>query len=227
MLILTRYKNTLLTIIQESGLDPKLFTAEASTISKEQFFIIRLRNSPIFYAIRPYQRSFSSFESFGSQFAAGFPSGGSIISVQTQHLFDTFKDWLNDVVKPYLAEVITPDLWQTLQDTLSDAAPETEALHYFEPFSEEEKNQLRLSIKEFRISIVNNFNPPKEYQDTIDSHLKDFSDAIDKQNKFAFNLMAIQLVTKIAIDLALNPEQFNQLLQLFKYIFSHISHLLS
>ena len=134
MLILTRYKNTLLTIIQESGLDPKLFTAEASTISKEEFFIIQLRNSPIFYAIRPYQRSFSSFESFGSQFAAGFPSGDSIISIQTQHLFDTFKDWLNDVVKPYLAEVIPPDLWQTLQDTLSDAAPETEALHYFEPF---------------------------------------------------------------------------------------------
>lgn len=226
MLILTRYRNALLTIIQESGLDPKLFTAEASTISKEEFFIIQLRNSPIFYAIRPYQRSFSSFESFGSQFAAGFPSGGSIISIQTQHLFDTFKDWLNDVVKPYLAEVITPDLWQTLQDTLSDAAPETEALHYFEPFSEEEKIHLRLSIKEFRISIVNNFNPPKEYQDTIDSHLKYLSDAIDKQMKFAFRLMAIQLVITIAIDLALNPEQFNQLLQLFKNAFSYISYLL-
>lgn len=226
MLILTRYKNTLLTIIQESGLDPKLFTAEASTISKEEFFIIQLRNSPIFYAIRPYQRSFSSFESFGSQFAAGFPSGDSIISIQTQHLFDTFKDWLNDVVKPYLAEVIPPDLWQTLQDTLSDAAPETEALHYFEPFSEKEKIHLRLSIKEFRISIVNNFNPPKEYQDTIDSHFKYLSDAIDKQKKFPFRLMAIQLVITIAIDLALNREQFNQLLQLFKNAFSYISYLL-
>jgi hypothetical protein len=55
MLILTRYRNALLTIIQESGLDPKLFTAEASTISKEEFFIIQLSYNS---AIHQYSMQF-------------------------------------------------------------------------------------------------------------------------------------------------------------------------
>ena len=225
-MILRKDKNTLLTIIQESDLAPEIFATEDSTINKEKFFIIRLRNSPIYFAIRPFERSFGTFESVGSQFAEGFPLGGGAISVGIQELSDIFREWLNDVVKPYLDEVNTPDLWQNLEDMRSDVMRETGAPDYSESFSEEEKIQLRLSINEFRLLIKNNFNPNKEELAAINDRLEYLSDAIDKRNKFDWKGIAIHTVITIIVTLALNPEQSHQLFQLFKQVFSNIIYLL-
>jgi len=225
-MILQKHKNALLTIIQESDLDPKLFVAEDSTLNKEKFFIIRLRNSPLLYAIRPYERSFSYFESLGSRFVAGFPLEGSGISFGTQPLFDIFKSWLNNVVKPYLDELSTPDLWQALQDTRSEPIRQIESPLDLEPFSEKEKIQLKRSIDELRLSIENNFNLQKKELAATNKLLQHLSDAVDKHNKFDWRGIAINIAFTIATNLALNPEQSRQLFQLFKETFTNIIHLL-
>lgn len=215
-----------MTIIPESGFDPKLFSAEDSTLNKERFFIIRLRNSPILYAIRPFQESFDDFECVRSQFLAGFPLGGRAVSIGTRGLFDGFKGWLNDVVKPYLDEVSTPDLWKILEDTHSEAIRQLGTPDDFHSFSEEERIQLKRSIDELRLSIENNFKLQEKQLAITNRLLQHLSDAVDKHNKFDWRGIAISVAFTIVTNLALDPEQASQLYQLFKEAFSNIIYLL-
>ena len=224
-MILKEHKNKLLTIIQEPDFDPNFFASEYGTISNKEFFIIQLRNSPIRFALGPYAK-FDTFELYRSTFTPNFPFTGPYGYYAIEDVYIKFKEWLDTVVKPYLDEVSAPDLWQTLEDMRSDATRQIEAPDDFEPFSEEEKIQLRRSIDELRLLIVNNFTLNRKQTDAIKNRLKYLSDAIDKHNKFDWKGIAIHTAITIAITLALNPEQTHQLFQLFKQVFSNILYLL-
>ena len=223
--MLTKHKNALLTVIKKSAFDPKLFGSEIGTIDGKDFFIIRLLNSPLQFAVRP-RGEFKSFYYHRSLFTPGFPLGIEQLSISPEDLVDTFEDWLDSTVKPYLDDVSTPDLWQILEDTWAETISEIDTTDYLEPFSEEEKTQLRLSINEFRLLIVNNFNPNKEELAAINDRLEYLSDSMDKHNKFDWKGIAIYTVITIIVTLALNPEQSQQLFQLFKQVFSNIIYLL-
>ena len=225
-MILKKHKNALLAVIKESPLDPTLFTAEDATIGDEEFFIIQLRNSPIRFAARPSYRGFDSFFYHSSIFSPTFPLSQLASAGNPQRLFDEFEEWLNNVVKPYLDEVITPDLWQILEDTHSEARREVGAPDDFKPFSEEEKFQLKRSIDELQLSIENNFNLNKKELGAIKKRLQYLSDAIDKHNRFDWKGIAISTAIAISVTLALNPEQTRQLFQLFKEAFSNLIYLL-
>ncbi len=225
-MILKKYKNNLLTIIQESGLDPNLFTAEDGTIGKLDFFIIQLRDSPICFAVKPWGGSFDEFQYRSSLFVSDFSLDNLAYASNIQSLHSIFKEWLNSVVIPYLDEVSTPDLWQILEETRSRTKDELGTPEDFNSFSDEEKIQIRLSLDDFRLLIIENFNPHQEELKAVDGRLKYLSDAIDKHNKFDWKGIAINTVIAIAIALSLNPEQGGQLLQLFKQIFSNVLYLL-
>lgn len=225
-MILKKYKNNLLTIIQESGLDPNLFTAEDGTIDKVVFFIISLRDSQIRFAVKPYDGDFNRFIYCFSVFRADFPIGSNLFSPDIDSLTIEFNKWLNGVVKPYLDDVSTPDLWHILEETRSRTKYELGTPEDFESFSDEEKTQIRLSLNDFRLLIVENFNPNQEELKSVDARLEYLSDAIDKHNKFDWKGIAIATVINITIALSLNPEQGSQLFQLFKQIFSNVLYLL-
>lgn len=225
-MILKKYKNNLLAIIQESGLDPNLFTAEDGSIDNDEFFIIGLRDSTVRFAARPYYGSFEQFYYRSSQFSEDFPISGQLYVHDFDALIVRFRTWLDSVISPYLDDVSTPDLWQMLEDTLSHTKYESGTPGDFGPFSAEEKIQIRLSLNDFRLLIVKNFNPNKEELKTIDARLKHLSDAVDKHNKFDWKGIAIATVINITIALSLTPEQGSQLFQLFKQIFSNVLYLL-
>lgn len=224
-MILTKHKNQLLAIIQESGLDPALFASTTRTINKHKFFSIQLRDSRLHFAVRPAD-SFKTFEWYSSEFSPDFPLVGPYRNYTLSNLLTRFELWLNNDVKPYLDEAITPDLWQILQNTRSEATRQAEAPDYLESFSKEEKIQLRLSINEFRLLIVKQFNPPDKELQAIDDRLKHLSDAVAKHNKFDWRGIAVSTVISIATTLALSPEAQHQLIELFKSVFSHIIYLL-
>ena len=225
-MILKKYKNNLLTIIQESGLDPNLFTAEDGTIDKVDFFIISLRDSQIRFAVKPYEGDFNRFLYCFSVFCADFPIGQTLFSPDIDNLTTKFNEWLNGVVKPYLDDVSTPDLWHILQENRSRTKYKFGTPEDFKSFSDEEKTRIRLSLNDFRLLIVENFNPNQEELKSVDARLEYLSDAIDKHNKFDWRGIAIATVLNISIALSLNPERGNQLLQLFKQIFSNVLYLL-
>lgn len=225
-MILKEYKNNLLTTIQESGIDPNLFTAEDGTIDEVDFFIISLRDSQIRFAVKPYQHDFNSFLCCFSTFRADFPISTTLNSPDIDNLTFRFNAWLNGVVKPYLDDVSTPDLWHILAETRSRTKYELGTPEGFESFSDEEKTQIRLSLNDFRLLIVENFNPNQEELKSVDARLEYLSDAIDKHNKFDWKGIAIATVINITIALSLNPEQGSQLFQLFKQIFSNVLYFL-
>ena len=225
-MILKKYKNNLLTIIQESGIEPNLFIAEDGPIGKLDFFIISLRDSQIRFAVRPWEGSFENFTYCRSKFLTGFPISETLYSQDIDDLASRCNEWLNGVVKPYRDDVITPDLWQLLEETRSRTTSELRTPEDFDSFSDEEKTRIRLSLNEFRLLITQNFNPNQEELKTVDARLQYLSDAIDKHNKFDWKGIAISTAISITIALSLNPEQGNQLFQLFKQIFSNILYLL-
>jgi len=225
-LLLKKNKNELLKIIQESGLDPNLFIAEDKVVGGIKHFTITLRDSSIFFAVQPYASSFEDFRYSHSLFSPNFPTSGSYFAPDLGHLADEFKKWLDNVVKAYLDEISAPDLWQMLEETRSRTKDELGTPKEFEPFSDEEKIRVRLSIDDFKLLIVKNFNPNKGELKSIDTRLKYLSDAVDKHNKFDWKGIAISTVMSIIIALSLNPEQGNQLFQLFKQVFSNVLYLL-
>lgn len=225
-MILRKHKNHLLKLIQEYGLETSLFTAEDGSIDEDTYFIMSLRDSPVRFAVKPYLGSLDSFYYRSSQFRADFPMSPSDLYADEDRLTRLFKSWLGDVVQPYLDNVNTPDLWQILEETRSRTKSELGTPEDFDSFSDEEKIQIRLSLSEFRLLITQNFNPNQEELKTVDARLQYLSDAIDKHNKFDWKGIAISTVISITIALSLNPEQGNQLFQLFKQIFSNILYLL-
>lgn len=225
-MILTKYKNNLLAIIQESGLDPNLFITKEEVINKTKYFTISLRDSKILFAVRPYMESFTIFYRRYSRFRADFSVTDDSYSSDFGSLAETFKSWLEEVVKPYLDDISTPDLWQTLEENRTRTKDKTATLEDFEAFSDEEKIQIRLSLNDFRLLIVKNFKPNKEELVAIDTRLKYLSNAMDKHNKFDWKGITINTVIAISIALSLNPEQGSKLFHLFTQVFSHIIYLL-
>lgn len=224
-MILKKHKNALLTIIQESGLDPMLFTAADGTIADESFLIIQLRNSPICFAVRPWDK----FDDFGyrlSLFLPGFPLGGTNYTSHSETLYSSFKGWLDSIVKSYLDEASTPDLWQALQENLSEPVGQLESPLDLEPFSEIEKIQIKRSIDGLRLSIENKFNLQNKQLSTTNKLLQHLSDAVDKHSRFDWRGIAINVAATIATHLALNPEQSSQLFALFTAAFSNTINLL-
>ena len=224
--MLKKYSNALLGIVQESDLDPALFAVKNATTKQMTYFVIQLRDSQIRFVVRSSIGNFDSFYYRTSSFLPTFPLTQEAAAPSPQHLYDKFQEWLNSVVKPYLDDRVTPDFWQMLEGTRSHLMRETEAPDYSESFSEEEKIQLRLSINEFRLLILNNFNPTTEELAAINDRLEYLSDAMDKHNKFDWKGIAIHTVITIIVTLALNPDQSQQLFQFFKQVFSNIIYLL-
>ena len=70
--ILAKYKNSLLSTIQESGFNPNLFISKEEFIDKNKYFVISIHNSKIIFAVRPYSESFDSFYCLYSRFDAKF-----------------------------------------------------------------------------------------------------------------------------------------------------------
>jgi hypothetical protein len=226
ILLLRKYKNELLTIIQESGFDPNFFIAEDKAFGIDEYFTITLRDSPIFFAVRAGKGSFDSFLYIHSEFQLNFPRSQISVSVTWEYLAARFKYWLNNVVKAYLDEINAPDLWQILEEARSHVKDEIGTPKEFEPFSDEEKIRVRLSLNDFRLLIVKNFSPNKEELKSIDARLEHLSDALDKHNKFDWKGIAINTVIAIGVALSLSPEQGHQLFVLFKQVFSNIIYLL-
>ena len=224
-MILTKYKNQLLGLIQEYGLETRLFNAGNGKIDKDSYFIVTLRDSPVRFGVQPYQDFLDSFTTRYSLFRTGFPMNSPTSNLSESGLTNTFNAWLT-VVTRYLQDANTPDLWQILEESRSRAKSELGTPEDFDSFSDQEKTQIGLSLNEFRLLVAQSFNPNQEELETLDARLEYLSNATDKHNRFDWRGIAFSTVISISIALSLSPEQGTQLFQLFQRVFSNILYLL-
>jgi hypothetical protein len=235
--MLRKYKNAFLAAIHEAGLDTSMFEAEEGTSAEpdllypvdkvtQPIFRIKLRNSPIKFLVREVATTFHEFSYRATFFAPTFILGFWYESQPVSKVLDAFKEWLEDVAKKYIEDNNLPDYWSQLKmyGSLaynSDPPDETDSR-----FTEEEREEVRESVKRLSAMIAEEFKPTPEQSQFINERLDYLSRAADRLNRFDWNGLAISIVVSIAVNLSVDTERGRVLFSLFKAAFQATTKLL-
>jgi len=222
--MLKKHKNALLQVCRNSDIPFAQFQREET---KDDCFIIRIRNTPLEFWVLPSGHSLNRFGLRFNRFASGFPlvepskRGENIGQVTTK-----LAHWLHTTAKPYLEDNKTPDPWAQLENYGTLITTTTISEQDLGYFSAEEKEHVQQSLLEFRTNVVENFNPTPEQQEFVDERLDYLRTAVDRLNRFDWKGLAISIGTSIAINLAVDTETGRQLFQLFQQAFQSLTKLL-
>ncbi len=164
--MLASYKNGFIQAIKNQQLDPVDFSVleNTSQYPPEVFkksglpvvTTIRFRDSGLRFEITDIPTTLHQFFANYTRFDAGCPlrrSGPGKPYLPIDRVYVLFSEWLMKEVKPYIEEMKQPDLWQQIeqQKQLVSADPLTDC--ETSPFTEAEKQQVRVSIGQFRVLI--------------------------------------------------------------------------
>jgi len=227
--MLKKYKNRLLQVIQEKGLDPKLFEAKETEDSDSDVFTVRLADTQLTFIARNSNRDFHDFDCRYATFSPSFditdyaPQAGW---EDFDELTKDFDEWLENHVKLYIQEQAEPDMWELIasQAPLVNGSEMPE--ENINTFSEDEKIRARMSINEFRILLIKNFEPSSDEIQAINDRLDYLSNAVDRLNKFDWRGLAIMTLIQISLTLGLDTEKGRFLFDLFKQVFSTVLQLM-
>lgn len=245
--MLKQHKNALLEAIRKSGLDPTLFHAEESKpriklssstlisilqdlmgISKvaTPIFTIKLKNTSFKFCVRHTSDSFDEFSYKYTTFMPGYPEMSWRKAKGIENLLGGFNSWLSIWAEQYIQELQLPDLWTQIEiyKPLVNDTDITE--ENTSNFSEDEKDHLRHSIKEFRASVVESFNPPQAQIEFINGQLDYLSKAVDRLNRFDWRALAISTLIAIAINLSVDTEKGRLLFHIFQQAFQTAGRLI-
>lgn len=220
--MLKEHKNRLLEIIQESEVDISKFEAFDQ---KNLRFVIELKNTPIVFIIQQNPDNFDQFLFDYTKYEPNFPFKSDTftndieLALPTYEALSTiepeFNYWLNAVVKRYLYEKEMPDLWSYVRNYTPLSSISSIPEEDYQPFSDEQKLQIRLGLKEFKKLVVENYNPTKDQLEFISERLDYLSDAVDRLNRFDWKGLTLSILTSIAINLTIDTQGGKMLFELF------------
>jgi len=72
-------------------------------------------------------------------------------------------------------------------------------------FSEEEKTQIRIILQQFKVTIINEFNPTDAQFHQITERLDHLAESVDKLNRFDWKGVAINTILTVALEPSLRP----------------------
>jgi hypothetical protein len=234
--MLKQHKNALLSVIKKSNIDPALFRGIDSTsnpsrtsqapaqvfgeeIAETGRFTVELREAPLRFSVTHQAHDFDKFQFTYTVFMPGFPELTWRKAQGITELVREFKDWLDVWVIRYIEEDQLPDLWAQLE-TYKPLVGDT-AISYEDTsnFSAEEQAQARQSISQFRISVLNNFDPSPDQLKSIDEKLNYLARAVDRLNRLDWRALAVSTVISIAVNLSADTERGRLLFRLFQDAF--------
>lgn len=215
---LNKFKNGFINIIRECNLSTEYFTANEISDTLYKYFEIRLKDTPMQFKVqRKYD--FNSFECQATKFTPDF-SLTYKGSCDTIGAYSFFGDWLKEHVQAYIENLSVPNYWELMegegQSFFSTDGKDSE----FEKFNKDEITRIRMSINEFKILIVKEFDPSDEEIKLINSRLKYLSDSLDRLNKFDWKGLVVSTLISISITLSMDTNTGNRLFELFKSVFS-------
>lgn len=235
--MLKQYKNAFLTAIHEAGLDPSMFEAEEREKEEpdslypldkvgQPILIIKLKNSPLKFLVREVATSFHKFSHRSTFFAPTFMLGFWYEDVEASKVLAKFKEWLEYVAKEYIEDNNLPDYWSQLKMYGSLALNADLPAEEGSDFTEEEKEEVRESVRTFSAMIAEEFNPTQEQLRFVDERLDYLAKAVDRLNRFDWTGLAISIVVSIAVNLSVDTEGGRVLFTLFKAAFQATTKLL-
>jgi hypothetical protein len=241
--MLKRHKNALLEAIRKSELDPTLFHAEElkpipsslkSTLRKligiskapAPIFTIKLKNTSLKFCVRHTNDSFNKFSYTYTAFMPGYPEMLWRKAEGIEKLLQEFNSWLSIWAEQHIKEQQLPDLW-TMIEIYKPLVNDTDITdENTSNFSEDEKEHLRRSIKEFQVSVMESFSPSQSQIEFINGQLDYLSKAVERLNRFDWRALAISTLIGIAINLSVDTEKGHLLFRLFQQAFQTAGRLL-
>jgi len=134
--------------------------------------------------------------------------------------------WIHKHLKLYLEEQTTPDLWAEAQGQAEFIRPDLDSPDAQRLFSDEEKNQIRLSIKQAKMLLKETLAPTAEQLKRIEQRLDYLAEAVDRLNKFDWKGVLLNTIIGVTTALSLDTHRGEQVLKIFKDAFSGVVHLL-
>lgn len=221
--MLTQLKNQLLEVFQKHDISLDLINVE------EEYgnFIVRVADTPLKFIITDTEDDFYKFNYSYTRFRPGFPISSSHEIVHFGMVLLSFDVWVKNDVRNIIKEKDSPDLWEhhkNLGEAIPSPAPPEDEI---EEFTEDEKNQIRVSIDEFRLLVEENFQPIEEQLKDFNERLDYLSNAVDRLNRFDWRALLITTGLDIVIAFTLDPEGARRLYELLQQAFSGVIGFLS
>ncbi len=219
--MLNKYKNGFIELLPSHGYVPDDFNVR--DLDDGAIFRLELAGTPFLFETKQGEDSYHSFQFRHTKFAPGLPLSAWLPvdgTVNIRGIYSSFEHWLKVHLKYYFKEREIPDLWQQLQNNETLVTGKEIVDNDFLSFTVDEKTQLRLSIEEFKILIVKQFDPSEDEKHIIENRLTYLSESLDRLNKFDWKAVAINTVISISIALTLDPEKGKILFTFFKQVFS-------
>lgn len=210
------YKNQLIEIIRDQGFDASLFQLNDLGSKTD----INYRSSPFTFTFD--LNGLDTYDIYATAFAHGYPNIGIARQSGIADSFILFKNWLKGPLKKFITEEATPDLWELLSSELPIVGTDMFDDPEYGKFSPDEKQQLLLSIAQFKLLINTTFNPTQEQLLLITQRLDYLAEAADRLPKFDWRSLLLTTTFSIMTTLTLSPEQGKVLFALLKQAFSYI-----
>lgn len=199
----------------------QLYNYEKIELEQRQFsfFRILIKGSDLNFTVLDELFDYNRFRYCFTDFSPiKFPSTSQYFSMPFTEVEEAFVSWLSTSAKPYFDEYYEPDLWSEVQTYRPIFDKSIIVDQNTSRFSEGEKEQMRVVIKEFKKLIVSEFRPNKQQLSDIDKRLSYLSSAIDRLNRFDWQSTAISTLIGISINLTLDTERGKHLWILFSQL---------
>lgn len=224
--MLKKDSNRLFQTLGREGFDPKHFALEQVGDEANRFVDqIVLKGTPLRFYIRQgptFQKYDSKFTTFSPEYSLSdvTPSSGFF---PIEKLETVFVDWLHKHAQPCITEYTEPDLWQQMQYEAPLVTGEMLSSGDIALFSDEEKRQIKMSINEFRVLVLKQFEPSTAELEIIDGRLNYLTEAVDRLNRTDWRSVAISAMVAISVALTLDTEAGRVLFDLFVKAFSSVA----
>ncbi len=218
--MIRRYKNLLRSLINHAGLDPLWFEV-GSTDTAPGEFAVALRRTPLKFTFFEVPSSHHHFRIRYTLYSPTFQTqqfgaDSNEATLSADEAMRRFKFWLEEHVKLYREESTLPDLWEQVEALSMTDVPSIISQHNTSNFSNDEKIQIRISLRNFQQAVINNFVPSQKQIEDIQQKLKYLSDSLERLPRFDWFGTAISTILAIGIALSLDTEKGKLLYNLFK-----------
>ena len=226
--MLKKYKNGFIDIIKEYGLDPGVFIGEeVRHANLDSVFIIRVAGTELTFETRNLPDDPHGFDCrhnrsaliHDSETESSYTTGTRPISI----IYGYFKKWLTNYALPYINDLSEPDLWSQIGGNPPSPGHLMIGDDETRQFSTGEKQQMKLSMEEFRALLVNRFGPSADALSAIDDRLSYLADAAERLNRFDWRGVALSSLISISGALCLDAQEGKELFEMFKHVFEKVT----
>ena len=239
--MLLQHRNHWLDLIKEAGFDPALFsvhtqrdpTGPFTVLEDDRIFVIQVPDSPLEFYIRQTPDDFDTFTTNNTEYKPGYPmritrddffQGHSVYPLR--NVDAQLREWLQNVVRRYLLEKSSDDLWAHLAQLGLQPAAASIPPADLEHFSQTEKQQISAGLGDFKRLVAEQVDPLKVQLATLNERIDYLVDRLDKLNRFDWKAQAFSTIVSIAVNLAVDTQTGKQLVTLFQQALHFIAGLL-